>query len=385
MARFTALLDGYINNRLSEEELAEFLALLEKNDTELEDRLFEELHVKQNSLTTPELRQLMFENVMEQARKPKVYRLWPRVAAAASIVILLGTAIYFLTNKTTTEKPPVAKTNQPTDMAPGSDKAVLTLANGTQIVLTDLANGEVAREGAVAITKQDGQITYSGTAASTEIAYNTITTPRTGKYFLMLADGTKVWLDAATSFTYPASFTSKERNVQLSGQAYFEVAHSAAKPFKVHINTPSGDGGDVQVLGTHFNIMAYGDEPSIKTTLLEGSVKVMNGGKVQLLAPGQQTDVKGGSIQLIKDADVEQAVAWKNGLFQYKRSDIETIMRQAIRWYGVEVEYRGKITDKFSGQISRSVNLSQLLKILEETGRVKFEVKDKKVIASPAP
>jgi ferric-dicitrate binding protein FerR (iron transport regulator) len=129
--------------------------------------------------------------------------------------------------------------------------------------------------------------------------------------------------------------------------------------------------------------MAYNDEPSIKTTLLEGSVKVTHGSKVQLLSPGQQADAQNGSIQLIKDADVEQAVAWKNGLFQYKKTDIETILRQAIRWYGVEVEYRGKITDKFSGQISRSVNLSQLLKILEETGRVKFEIKDKKVIVIP--
>lgn len=380
MTRFTTLLDGYINDTLSEEEVAEFLALLEKHDSELEDRVFEELHLSPRRHTSPELRQVMFTNIMERGRRtqrPGVYRLWTQIAVAASILLVLGTGIYYLAGKQIFPKPPVAQMKQQ-DAAPGSDKAILTLADGRQIVLTDLANGKVAQEGAVVITKKDGHIAYSGSTGGTESLYNTITTPRTGKYFLVLADGTKVWLDAATTFRYPASFAGKERNVQLNGQAYFEVAHNPSMPFHV-----SANGVKVEVLGTHFNIMAYGDEPAINTTLLEGAVKVTTGTKVQQLSPGQQAEVSDGTMRWIKNADVDQAVAWKNGIFQYKGSNIETILRQAARWYGVEVEYRGKIRDKFSGQIARTVNLSQLLKILEETGSVKFQIIDKKIIVLP--
>jgi ferric-dicitrate binding protein FerR (iron transport regulator) len=192
----------------------------------------------------------------------------------------------------------------------------------------------------------------------------------------VLADGTKVWLNAASSLRFPAAFAGKERIVELNGEGYFEVAKNASMPFHVRVHDM-----DVQVLGTHFNINAYTDETAMRTTLLEGSVQVSQGEQTQLLTPGQQAAAsQNGQIQLADGVDVEEVMAWKNGMFQFQGADLETILRQAARWYDIDVEYKQRISDRFSGQISKNVNLSQLLKILELTGKVHFEIEGRKII-----
>jgi ferric-dicitrate binding protein FerR (iron transport regulator) len=214
------------------------------------------------------------------------------------------------------------------------------------------------------------------------LAYNTIATPRGGQYQLVLADGSKVWLNASSGLRYPTAFTGKERRVELTGEGYFEVAKNASMPFHVQVNQM-----DVEVLGTHFNINAYDDESAVKTTLLEGSVKVVKRETANVkenpivLQPGQQAEMKPHSPLAINHSpNIEEVMAWKNGLFQFKAAGIETVLRQAARWYDVEFVYKGNIPEKFSGQISRSANAEQLLKILELTGKVKFEINGKTII-----
>jgi ferric-dicitrate binding protein FerR (iron transport regulator) len=195
----------------------------------------------------------------------------------------------------------------------------------------------------------------------------------------MLSDGSKVWLNAASSLRFPASFAGKERKVELLGEAYFEVAKNAAMPFKVKVN-----GMEVEVLGTHFNINSYENESTVRTTLLEGSVKINNNNSSSLLKPGQQAQVnKAGEIKIINNVDVEEAIAWKEGKFQFDRADIHDIMRQLARWYDVDVEYKGSVSSHFGGTISRDVNLSQVLNMLHLTGEVKFQIEDRKVIVMP--
>jgi ferric-dicitrate binding protein FerR (iron transport regulator) len=214
---------------------------------------------------------------------------------------------------------------------------------------------------------------------SSEVLYNTISTPRGGQYELMLSDGSKVWLNAASSLRFSASFVGKERKVELLGEAYFEVAKNAAMPFKVKVH-----GMEVEVLGTHFNINSYDNESMIRTTLLEGSVKINKNNSSSLLKPGQQAQMnKAGEIKIINNVDVEEAIAWKEGKFQFDKADIHDIMRQLARWYDVDVEYKGTVSSHFGGTISRDVNLSQVLNMLHLTGEVNFQIQDKKVLVMP--
>ena len=208
-----------------------------------------------------------------------------------------------------------------------------------------------------------------------------------------MEDGTKVWLDAASSLKFPTRFIGDERVVELSGQAYFEVAHQKI-PFKVHILNAAGDGGEVEVLGTHFNVNAYADEAIMKTTLLEGSIRISKANEQKLLKPGQQAQIMNGNpsalhraagpvIRVVPDANTEEAVAWKNGYFQLEDAGIETVMHQLARWYDVEVSYEGPVTERqFGGQMPRGVNLSEILRILEESN-VHFRIDGKKVIVTP--
>jgi hypothetical protein len=291
----------------------------------------------------------------------------------------VGLGTYLLLNSDTKQQREVAIQKQPTkDIAPGSNKAILRLADGTEILLDSAHDGTLAQQGVVKIIKlNNGQLAYNPQKGkSEEILYNTITTPKGGQYQLVLADGTKVWLNAASSLRFPAAFAGKERIVELNGEGYFEVAKNASMPFHVRVHDM-----DVQVLGTHFNINAYTDETAMRTTLLEGSVQVSQGEQTQLLTPGQQAAAsQNGQIQLADGVDVEEVMAWKNGMFQFQGADLETILRQAARWYDIDVEYKQRISDRFSGQISKNVNLSQLLKILELTGKVHFEIEGRKII-----
>jgi ferric-dicitrate binding protein FerR (iron transport regulator) len=268
---------------------------------------------------------------------------------------------------------------------PGGNKAILTLANGRQITLTGARNGTLAVQGAVAINKTaDGRIIYnssneatSGHAAAT--TYNTMTTPRGGQYQVVLPDGSKVLLNAASSLTYPTTFNGNERKVELTGEAYFEVAHNASKPFKV-----SSNGQTVEVLGTHFNINAYKDEPAIKTTLLEGKVKVTANtlNKVHFLEPGQQS-VFNAQTFAVNQVETEGVVAWTNGQFVFEDDNIQYIMRTVSRWYDVDVTYNGTAPDDiFGGSVSRFNNISEVLKTLQLTGKVHFEIEGRKIIVS---
>jgi hypothetical protein len=300
--------------------------------------------------------------VREHTEKPKAIRwLWPFAAAAASILLFLSLGSHFLFHPKLKVTQQIAQVH---DIAPGGNKAILTLANGKQIVLTGAQKGVLAKQGAIVINKtRDGQIVYTAAATAAQnsklVNYNSIETPRGGQYHLTLADGTNVWLNAASSIKYPVAFTGNERRVEITGEAYFEVKHNAAKPFRVICN-----GQTVEDLGTSFNVNAYSDENAIKTTLLEGSVKVSSAGENKMLIPGEQALLEKGNIR-IANVDVNRVVAWKNGMFEFKDADIGTVMRQLSRWYDVDVKYQGKIPDAlFSGKLHMNVNASQILDIL---------------------
>lgn len=269
---------------------------------------------------------------------------------------------------------------------PGN-KAILTLANGAKISLTDAADGEVARQSGISITKtKSGNIVYA--SASDKIpknpaaVFNTIATPRGGEYQIRLPDGTKVWLNAATSLTYPVQFTGNERRVTLNGEAYFEVAHDRTRPFKVFTQNQ-----EVEVLGTHFNINSYDDESATRTTLLEGSVKVSKLNTVTgvVLKPGQLSVLNANSLK-VEAADVESELDWKNGYFIFNEESLSTIMKKVSRWYDVDVIYdqhASNSAQRFGGIVSRSKKITDVLKTMERTGEVHFKTDGRKVIVLP--
>ena len=307
-----------------------------------------------------------------------------RLAVAASILIIFSVGYFKL--KPTNSLPPtniIAKgTPVKNDIIPGGQKAILTLSDGSQIVLDSASNGLLSQQGGTKVIKlANGQLEYAANAGSgTEMVYNTMSTPAGGQYQLTLPDGSKVWLNASSSIHYPTAFTQNERRVTITGEAYFEIAKDANKPFIVKVY----NGAEVKVLGTHFNIKAYTDEEEIKTTLLEGSINIYSGLKNNLLVPGNQAIIdKSSAMKMQANADLEEAVAWKNGNFQFTGADVTTVLRQAARWYNIEVVYAGKPSteNKFTGKIPMSVNLSRLLKWLEYSD-VHFKLEGKKLIVT---
>lgn len=313
---------------------------------------------------------------------PIFKRTWFMVAAAA-VLLFSVFAVYKSGINNSNLKQEIAKTNAANsakpDIAPGGNKALLTLADGSQIVLDSAANGNLTNQGNTKIIKLDGKLAYTASGTSNEILYNTISTPRGGQYQLILSDGSKVWLNAASSLRFPTAFAGKQRNVELTGEAYFEVEKNAAMPFTVLVNDMN-----VQVLGTHFNIMAYQEESEIKTTLIEGLVKVTKGSAVVSLTPGKQARLNYNGEIKIFDAEIETDLAWKNGLFLFDNSNIKTIMRQLNRWYDADISYEGDVTNRnFSGQISRNINLSRVLKMLELTGGIHFKIEGKNILVMP--
>jgi len=305
-----------------------------------------------------------------------------RVAAAAVVAVCITSAYFLFLNKS---KPSatIAKTHTPSLIndvaAPAINKAILTLANGKTIVLDSAANGSLAQQGNAIVSKlNNGKITYNADNNDvTKIQYNTLTVPKGSKPVqLVLADGSEVWLDVASSITYPTAFAGKERKVQITGEAYFEVAHNEAKPFIVQ----KGD-VEIRVLGTHFNVNAYDDENSLKVTLLEGAVKVERHGNESLnITPGQQAEINGqGKMELNKEVDIDEVMAWKNNWFNFNSLTVPDIMQQIERWYNVSVTYQGKPGNKhFSGIVSRNNNVSEVLKIMEQAG-IKFKIEGKNI------
>ncbi len=322
--------------------------------------------------------------------------LWPRFISAAAIIIIISVGTLFYLDYIKKPDTKHAVSEEKNDISPGGNIATLTLADGRKISLTDAENGQLAEQSGIKISKTaDGQLVYEvrhleGSTSEKSLpavgmTYNTIETPPGGQYQVILPDGSKVWLNSASSLRYPVKFTGNERRVEISGEAYFEVAHNSKMPFRV-INSNQ----IVEVLGTHFNIMAYADESSTNTTLLEGSVRIIKENKSKVISPGQQTRVKNGVID-VASVDVTQVTAWKEGYFMFKNEDIQSIMRQISRWYNLEVKYEGHIPEKvFGGKISRTRNVSEVLEILESTGSIHFKIipgdargKERRIIVMP--
>jgi transmembrane sensor len=365
------LIRRYGDNKASDEELEIFFHLM--NEGKLEKELEE---VMNEDALTKETGGII---------SPFYKRTWFRIAAAAVLILIAGT-IYLLVNKTNNQQPIAGNQQQPIkDVAPGGNKAVLTLADGSTIILDNAANGTVSQQGNTKILKLgDGQLAYNSlNEKPKEVLYNTITTPRGGQYQMILSDGSGVWLNAASSIRFPVAFTGNVRKVEITGEAYFEVAKNPAMPFIVSVAGKS----EVEVLGTHFNINSYVDEATINTSLLEGSVKIteLTTFKSRVITPGQQAQLNSnGQININTNTDLEEVMAWKNGKFDFgEATDVKTIMRQLARWYNVDVEYRGVIKEHIGGKISRNVNVSKVFEMLGLTGIVRFEIDGKKVIVMP--
>nr|WP_294944524.1 FecR family protein [uncultured Mucilaginibacter sp.] len=308
-------------------------------------------------------------------------KLWVRLAAAGVVLLFAGVCAHWHIKQKKTPQTQVVVIKRPQhDALPGGNKAILTLADGKTIVLDNAQNGTLAKQGATLIKKTaNGQLLYNAAAIadnSPTPTFNTIATPRGGQYQVILPDGTKVWLNAASSLRFPTFFTGKNREVDITGEAYFEVAKNPAMPFKVRTNR-----AQIEVTGTHFNVMAYDDESEMKTTLLEGAVNISSGNFSARLKPGQQAQIKAnGQSRVVDDVDVDDETAWKNGIFQFRDAGVDKILRQASRWYDVDVVYKGQVPRReFNGRISRNVKASELLNMLEYTG-IKMKIEGKKII-----
>jgi transmembrane sensor len=301
---------------------------------------------------------------------------------AASIILVTGLiGSFFLLNKKDKVQQIVQQGVTNDIKPPEVNRATITLSNGQTVYLDSAAIGSLAVQGTVKLVKLgNGKIAYQTQSEqiNEKQAYNTLTNPKGSQVVDMtLADGSRVWLNSGSSVTYPINFIGNERTVFITGEAYFEVASDKAKPFRVNKGNMQ-----VEVLGTHFNVNAYDDEKNIKVTLLEGSVRLKINEENKILKPGEQAQVSG-TVSIIKDADLEGVMAWKDGRFKFNRVNIETIMRQAARWYDLDIEYRGKVEGTLSGGVARNVNASQLFHVLELTDKVRFEIEGRKVIVTP--
>ncbi len=338
------------------------------------------------------MEQVMEANLLRQINEseqtilaPVRHLFWSRVVVAASIIGAIGIGFYLLSSARQAKQNDIVKTEPAKDVkAPASNRAMITLANGLLVFLDSAMNGTLAMQGNAKLMKLgSGQIVYrmeTGEAVN-EIKYNTLENPRGSKVVnITLADGSRIWLNAGSSVTYPVAFAGNERKVSVKGEAYFEIAHDAAKPFYVS----KGD-IEVKVLGTHFNVNAYDDESDVKVTLLEGSVKLSNTGQTVIIKPGEQAVASSNSpLTVYHSPDLDKVMAWKNGLFNFEDAELKDIMRELSRWYDVEVVYEGNIPKvQFWGKIDRNTVLSSVLKGLEESG-IHFRIEEgKRLIVIP--
>lgn len=390
---FNRLLEGRISPQEAE-ALIEWLTR-DEQDPETKALLLAQLkQVVHEEQITDELRDKMearLPAILGRSQRPSILT-WIRYSSVAAVLLLIVAGIYFFANHGLTKPPAIAasagKAKQ--DIAPGKQGAILTLADGTTMVLDSLGNGVVATQNGTKITLDNGRLAYLGnktaanaaaadaTAATTAVAYNTMTTPKGRQFQLTLPDGTKVWLNAASSLHYPTAFTGAQRIVDITGEAYFEVARDNKHPFLVNIDETT----QVQVLGTHFDINAYTDEASINTTLLEGSVRVVTQNKNLVLKPGQQAQSKQGRTT-VTTADTEKVMAWKNGMFDFQDATLEEVMRQLQRWYDIDVVYEKGIPNiEFIGKMGRDLSLSEVLGGLQ-LSKVHFRLEGRKLIVLP--
>ncbi|MEX8546592.1 MAG: FecR domain-containing protein [Mucilaginibacter sp.] len=398
-AKLKRLLHDYFNDTINHADCMELLEYLKNTDAgKIEGYISEDLLKLDEG---PELMPLQARDIWKQITSDvryaniaaqvtdnqspavKLYRkTWFWVAAA--LLVFLAVGLIFFNRQFA---PPVAnkryvKHENNNVILPGSNKAILTTANGEVLVLEQAANGLIVKSGNIKVLKtHNGQIIYNlkdqkQSSSVQQISYNTLTTPKGGEYQVVLADGTKIWLNAASSITYPTAFGNKERRIKLSGEAYFEVAKDARKPF--YVNTANGQ---IRVLGTHFNISAYPDDDVTSTTLLEGTVQVTKNQSSSLLKPGQQASISRGSDQIrVAEAKMDEVMAWKNGYFIFDEDNIADIMKKVSRWYDVDVQYHGSVDDqKFGGTFHRSKSISDLLHYLEKIGNIHFLITGRRI------
>lgn len=382
------LFGRYIHKTATADEKEELMLLLADP---LYEKVFQEINesfmvvprqgVKVNDATTEEIWQALqtvaVATPVKSMIRRRIYSVW-KVAAAVALLAVAGIGLW-LENSTSV---PAKNKTAGSVIKAGHNGAVLTLGNGQTVVLDSMSNGLVATESGTIVSLDDGQLKYNpNTSASSadDIVYNTMSTPRGRQFRLQLPDGTGVWLNAASSIRYPAVFTGSERRVIITGEAYFEVVAKAEMPFIVEV--PGKE--EIRVLGTHFNVNAYTDEPAVKTTLLEGSVRVVpDAGVPALLHPHEQY-VLTGNKSAVQEADVEAVVAWINGMFYFKSADLQMVFRQIARWYDVDVRYNASVHERFSGNVYRTESINELLKIIEYTSNVSCTIQQKTIIVSP--
>jgi transmembrane sensor len=396
MPSFNDLLQKFIRDELTQEELQAFLELVREpaNQAIVKEAVDHHMDAEKfTDLTAGMDMDLQFMQVLKKAEQETSMRSSRPVHrvhfirkwwwAAAAVLLMLATSTYFLLRP---EQKVQVAAKQPVDIAPGKEGAILTLADGTKVILDSLGNGMVATQNGAQVILENGQLTYDPVEnINGEITYNTMTTPKGRQFQLLLPDGTKVWLNAASSISYPTAFAGADRKVTITGEVYFEVAKNKNMPFRVNANNKAA----IEVLGTHFNVNAYQDEAEIKTTLLEGSVKLsklpvmadaqvpadqkIQMGSSVLLKPGQQGIIQAGSpanlLIPVQPAEIDKVVAWKNGLFNFEGASIGEVMKQLERWYDITVVYEKGIPDiKFFGEIGRNVTLADLIVALEDVG-----------------
>ncbi|SHF67436.1 FecR family protein [Pedobacter caeni] len=366
------LLSKYRQRNCTEEELAQLESWYLDYQDEASDLGPEELL---------EARAKVWAKLPVHQNRPQVVRLWPRIAAVASIVLCLAIGWWFFNNKSVVN--PASGKGEVAKILPGGNKAMLTLADGSEISLNDVANGTLASQPGMTITKnKDGQLEYhiAPGAGSGKESFNTISTPAGGQYQVILPDGTRVWLNAGSSLKYPTTFAGQERKVSLEGEGYFEVAHDQNKPFKVESNDQT-----VEVLGTHFNISAYDDDKEVKTTLLKGKVRVKTEktGSSEILKPGEQAVLVNHSLK-VAEVMTEDVVAWKNNSFVFNNEKLGSIMRKIARWYDVEVICPPDLAEMvFAGSGSRNRSIQQTLRIMELTESVHFKIEGRRITVMP--
>jgi len=383
---FQNLLKKYLTHSISSSETEELRRLLndpsyQKQLELIMDREFASKKYSEEEFI--EIRNLVFDKIEQQGifKTAKVIGFpgWKKLAIAVSVVFLLGFISWIILESTNkTESVPIAKKQR--DVTPGSFKAKLTLADGSSIVLDSAALGELARQDNTTIILEEEQLVYKADEGSISMVYNTVSTSRGETYSLILAEGTTVYLNSASSVKFPVAFSGDERRIDITGEAYLKVAKNAAQPFIVHVN-----GMAVKALGTEFNINAYPDESVTKTTLIEGLVEVsiIDNPLTEIIKPGQQTTYKGNALTVVNDVNIDDVIAWKDGFFHFESADLQSILRQFSRWYDVDVQYEGVISEeRYFVIMSRKSSLSSVLKALQAND-INFRIEENRLIVEP--
>lgn len=383
---FQQLLTAYREGTLAAPGKALFFKWLPIYEKQLAEQLDSDLH--DPSMSPPEdtaTREIIYNaiqltihkeaDLVHPIRRKPYLRYWGW-AAAAILVGVVAAGAFFLVDHYGNQPAKMVARQQ--DVAPGFSKAILILADGSQVTL-DSAGSQVIRQGATAVRQRGGSLQYEAGEVKPAIAYNTLATPRGGQFQVVLSDGTKVWLNAGSSIRYPVAFTGSERMVEVTGEAYFEVTHDATAPFIVKTARQA-----IKVLGTRFNVNAYVDEPIASTTLLDGAVTIASGNSSRFLKPGEQLTTQYASGEVtVRTVNTDNVIAWIGGKFSFDHSDVSTVMRQLARWYDVDVVYSGSVPAReFVGEIERDLHLSQVLNILEKNS-IHFDIQGKKIIVLP--